>query len=599
MKTRPSIFVITVFTLIALTFSTLGTNPALATIDTSSFAPKVDFATGSTPSSVAIADFDLDGKPDMVVINGESSTMSFFRNTSTLGAIDATSFAAKIDFQTGSIPSDLAVGDLDGDGKLDVVVANSNSKTFSVFRNTSTGGSITASPFSSKVDFATGNSPLGAAIGDVDGDGKPDIAITNAGDSNVSVYRNLSISGIINSSSFSNWVNFVTGATPARVVISDLNGDGKRDMAITNNASDTMSILRNTSTSGEITTSSFAPKEEFSTGHFPSNIAVGDLDGDGKPDIAVTNGGTNTISLYRNTSTTSTINSGSFAPKVDISTGSAAPSGIVISDLDLDGKLDLAVSEDFSHVIAVFWNNSTVGTLAANSFFQPVEFAVVREPGALAVGDIDGDGKPDMAAPNQGNNTVSVLRNTATPIFADVPFSNFANFFIEILFRSGISGGCNTNPLLFCPDAPVTRAQMAIFILRGMHGSSFVPPPATGTVFGDVPANAFAANFIEQLAAEGITSGCGGGNYCPDASVTRAQMAIFLLRGEHGSAFIPPTASGTVFTDVPAGSFAADFIEQLAAENITGGCGGGNYCPNATVTRAQMAIFLVRTFILP
>jgi hypothetical protein len=140
---------------------------------------------------------------------------------------------------------------------------------------------------------------------------------------------------------------------------------------------------------------------------------------------------------------------------------------------------------------------------------------------------------------------------------------------------------------------------MAIFILRGIHGKSYSPPPASGTVFADVPAGAFAADWIEQLALEGITSGCGNGNYCPDATITRAEMSIFLLRGEHGSAYTPPTATGMVFDDVPLGSFAVDWIEQLAFEGITSGCGNGNYCPNNSVTRAEMAVFLVRAFGLP
>jgi hypothetical protein len=118
-------------------------------------------------------------------------------------------------------------------------------------------------------------------------------------------------------------------------------------------------------------------------------------------------------------------------------------------------------------------------------------------------------------------------------------------------------------------------------------------------MFTDVPASLSTADWIERLATEGITAGCGGGNYCPNASVTRAQMAVFLLRAEHGSAYTPPAATGTVFTDVPASLSTADWIEQLVAEGITSGCGGGNYCPGNAVTRAQMAVFLVRTFNLP
>ncbi len=194
---------------------------------------------------------------------------------------------------------------------------------------------------------------------------------------------------------------------------------------------------------------------------------------------------------------------------------------------------------------------------------------------------------------NNGN--LLLIDHTAVIVntFNDVPTSNFAFDFIETLAASGITAGCGGDN--YCPEDPVTRAQMAVFLVRGIHGSGFNPPPATGNTFLDVGANAFAAAFIEQFFLDGITSGCGGGNYCPNDAVTRAQMAVFLLRAAHGAGFIPPPATG-IFADAPLGSFAVDWIEQLAAEGITSGCGGGNYCPNDPVTRAQMAVFLVRTF---
>ncbi len=183
-------------------------------------------------------------------------------------------------------------------------------------------------------------------------------------------------------------------------------------------------------------------------------------------------------------------------------------------------------------------------------------------------------------------------------LFTDVPSDYWARPFIESLYNSGITRGCGSDPLIYCPFAPVTRAQMAIFIMRGIHGSDYVPAAATGSVFSDVTAETFGAAWIEQFAAEGITSGCGGGQFCPDNLVTRAQIAVFLLKGKYGSAYVPPAASGK-FADVPVGSFAADWIEQLAAEGISGGCGGGNFCPDQNVTRDQMAAFLVRAFALP
>jgi hypothetical protein len=123
---------------------------------------------------------------------------------------------------------------------------------------------------------------------------------------------------------------------------------------------------------------------------------------------------------------------------------------------------------------------------------------------------------------------------------------------------------------------------------------------AGSTGFGDVGTNYWAAAWIKQLAAEGITGGCGSGNYCPESPVTRAQMAIFLLRSKYGASYNPPAVgSSTGFGDVNPNYWAAAWIKQLVAEGITAGCGSGNYCPESPVTRAQMAVFLVRTFNLP
>ena len=177
--------------------------------------------------------------------------------------------------------------------------------------------------------------------------------------------------------------------------------------------------------------------------------------------------------------------------------------------------------------------------------------------------------------------------------FGDVPSNYWAVDFIETLADAGVTAGCGNGN--YCPDASVSRAQMAVFIERGMNGSAFSPPAATGTVFNDVGAGDFAAAWIEQLFADGITAGCGNNNYCPNNTVTRAEMAVFLERAMRGSGYSPPAATG-VFTDVSPGQFAAAWIEKLAADGITAGCGGGKYCPDAKVKRDQMAVFLVRTF---
>jgi hypothetical protein len=189
--------------------------------------------------------------------------------------------------------------------------------------------------------------------------------------------------------------------------------------------------------------------------------------------------------------------------------------------------------------------------------------------------------------------------------FGDVLTAHPFFKWIEALFAAGITGGCATNPAQYCPNFAVTRAQMAVFLLRGIHGAGYQPPPATG-LFNDVPVTGPNAHplrdWIEQLAREGITSGCGPSLYCPADVVTRAQMAVFLLKSKHGATYDPPAASG-MFDDIPVSgpnaNGLAEWVEQLAREGITGGCGPSMYCPTGPVTRGQMAVFLVRTFNLP
>jgi hypothetical protein len=185
---------------------------------------------------------------------------------------------------------------------------------------------------------------------------------------------------------------------------------------------------------------------------------------------------------------------------------------------------------------------------------------------------------------------------TAAPTFADVPNTDPFFAYVENVYEAGVTGGCNANPLMYCPSNPVTRQQMAVFLLKAKHGSSFAPPACVGT-FTDVPCSSQYAPWIEELAAEGITGGCGDGStYCPLDPVTRQQMAVFLLKAEHGSAYAPPACSSNPFPDVTCPSAYANWIKQLVAEAITGGCAGGDYCPASPVTRAQMAVFLVKTF---
>ncbi len=328
-------------------------------------------------------------------------------------AIDPSSFANRVDFATEAGPLGVAVGDIDGDGKLDLATANNGvgadntGNTISVLRNTSSPGAIS---FADKTNMIVGAGPWGIAIGDIDGDGKLDLAVTNNQADSISVLRNTSSPGTI---SFASNVDFSTGSCPVGIAIGDIDGDGKPDIAVSNygdGLGNTVSIFRNTSTPGTI---SFADRVDFTTGSGPRSPAIVDVDGDGKPDVVIANYGAGkgmTISVLRNTSSPGTI---SFADKVDFATGTG-PLSLVLGDIDGDGKQDVAVADEGSgaNAVSVLRNTSSPGTI---SFAGRIDFPAGTGPAGIMLGNLDPDTKPDLAVTNLNGTTVSVLRNVSSP----------------------------------------------------------------------------------------------------------------------------------------------------------------------------------------
>jgi S-layer family protein len=177
--------------------------------------------------------------------------------------------------------------------------------------------------------------------------------------------------------------------------------------------------------------------------------------------------------------------------------------------------------------------------------------------------------------------------------FSDVARANPFYRFIETMLHNGVTGGCDA--VRYCPEMAASRAQMAVFVLAAKEGPAYAPPACGDPVFGDVPAADPFCPYIEELARRGVVSGCGGGDFCPEDAVTREQMAVFMLRTLDPT--LDPLACGTpVFADVPASSPFCRWIEELARRNVVTGCGGGNYCPTASVTREQMSVFIGTTF---
>jgi hypothetical protein len=178
--------------------------------------------------------------------------------------------------------------------------------------------------------------------------------------------------------------------------------------------------------------------------------------------------------------------------------------------------------------------------------------------------------------------------------FADVPRPGAFYRFVETLLHYGVTAGCG--PGAYCPSPSTTRGQMAVFVVAASDGAQNPPPACVHAVFGDVPSSHPFCPWIQELNFRGVVAGCGGGNYCPDAPVTREQMAVFVLRTLDPTLTPPACVAPTLFADVPETSGFCPWIEELARRNVVTGCGGGNYCPTASVTREQMAVFIAAGF---
>jgi len=364
--------------------------------DANSFAPKIDFATDTNPFTTFLGDLDGDGKTDLVCGSYTTPVVTIFRNTSNIGTI---SFAPKIDLQVVGYWSSCTIGDIDGDGKLDLAVGNFNTNTLSVFRNTSTPGNIS---FAARQDYATGVNPQFVSIGDLDGDGKSDIVTANYGSDNVSVFRNTSTPGNI---SLASKIDFESVTSPFTNSIGDLDGDGKPEIVVATQGNSFFSILRNTSTIGNI---SFAAKVDYDSQGPPWHVVIGDLDGDGKADLAAANNNgfsSGSVSLFRNTSVVGAI---SFAPRQDYFLSAAGSFYACLNDLNGDGKPDLAVNCYWSDELSIFRNTSQNGSISLEA---NVLYNTGSGPQAPNASDLDGDGKPDIALHNLFGGTISVLRN--------------------------------------------------------------------------------------------------------------------------------------------------------------------------------------------
>ena len=324
------------------------------------------------PSQVAVGDFNGDGKQDLAVANFNSDNVSI-----SLGD-GAGNFSGATNFGAGNTPWSVAVGDFNGDGKQDLAVTSELSGNVSILLGNGDG------TFSAPTVFAAGTDPTEVVVGDFNGDGKQDLAIASEGLNKVSILLGNG------DGTFSGATFFAAGSHPFAVAVGDFNGDGKQDLAVANFSSDNVSILLGDGTGN------FSAATNFPVGVAPFAVTIGDFNGDGKQDIAVANFSSDNVSILLGDGT------GTFSAGTNFTVGTE-PRSVAVGDFNGDRKQDLALINRSSDNVSILLGDGT------GTFNAATNFTVGDSPVSVAVGDFNGDGKQDLAVANNGSDNVSIL----------------------------------------------------------------------------------------------------------------------------------------------------------------------------------------------
>ena len=333
-----------------------------------------DFTAGTGATFISVADMDNDGKQDVIVANQGENTISIFKNISTSGNI---SFSSQIKIATPSTPIGIGIGDFDRNGWLDIATANHGNGTVSIFTNKGIFNAISTNNFNPRFGLITGLNPITIDVADIDGDSKSDIVVGNYGSNSISIFKNNYISGTLATSSFSTKLDFNAGNKPGYVKLGDMDGDSKLDVVVLAEGTNSVGILRNISTAGVLSSTSFASRVNFNTGITPYYISVGDLTGNGKLDILITNFGDGTATVWQNKATPGSITSSSFFKRLNFTVGTKPYAGL-LADIDGDAKTDILVSNTGSNTLSILRN-----TVGAQMIVSPTSSTLPATGGSL------------------------------------------------------------------------------------------------------------------------------------------------------------------------------------------------------------------------
>ena len=473
------------------------------------FAPPVSLPVPARPTSIATADFNLDGNPDLAVTSEGTFAVQLTTVSVHLGN-GAGGFAAPVNLVVGQRPDSVAASDLNLDGKPDLVVANRFSSDVSVLLGDGLGG------FAAAVSFPTGVGPRSVVVGDFDADGNPDLATANFG---IEPVPGTTVSVLIGDGlgGFGPPVDYATGTTPLVVVTSDFDSDGDLDLVTSNFFGNTVTLMLGDGLGGF-----GSPATIFAAATTTTHVAIGDLDLDGNTDLLVSDSGLSAQAPGATVFVLMGDGLGGFSPAAGFATGSG-PLVAVVDDFDLDGRPDVATCNAWSGDVSVLVGDGQ-GGLAL-----PVSFGVLAGAFSAAVADFDQDGSPDLAAANFLSNDVTLLMNTCTrirlvasqdggpgsPVFLRnhhlIPGHEYFNVFSLEPCATGVGSG----PFLgLCASAPAAVDLLVAQVLVPVGTAPFhFVATSESTSFGPFP--------LPPLVIEGICIDFTGGTLDAVSGVSR------------------------------------------------------------------------------
>jgi Bacterial Ig-like domain (group 3)/FG-GAP-like repeat len=486
------------------------------------FHNHVDYATGKGPSSVAIADFNDDGKLDLVVTNSTDNTVSVL-----MGNGDGT-FQPHMDRPANDLPQSVVVADFNHDQKLDLALVNAPADfgqgNISVLMGNGDG------TFRNPVQYAAAVGTNSLTVADLNADGVPDLAVANSDTANVTTGAiNIFIGKGDGTFQPSTTLEFGRGASA--IAVADLNGDGRVDLAVstfdrnTIPGPDSLSIFLG---NGDGT---FGQPNSFITGSAGSIIAE-DFDGDGKVDVAITSSGSNVVSILLGTG------DGTFRSQVDFGPGNG-PASLVAGDFNGDGHIDLVTADFYGDSAALLLGNGD-GTFQAR-----IDYGVTEQPVSLAVGDFNGDGKPDLATADQYGGGVSVLLGNG-----DGSFHKFTHYDSGFQPVSVVAADFNGDGKTDLATANIDGDSVSIFFGNG--DGTLQPHVDYGVV--QSPSALAVGDFNGDGKPDLVVVGNGGPG------------SVQLLTNNGDGTFLPVFNLGLSGSAVVAADFSGDSIDDLAID---------------------------------